>query len=86
MSHNHLHPTPAGVERTWNVKQTDLLPVVEVGAARKAFDLRLPELGPYSVDFSRSGRHCLLGGRKGHLAMMDWQRGKLVCEVQVSGF
>jgi len=72
-----------GVERTWNIKQSALQPVVEVGAARKAFDLRLPQLGPYSVDFSRNGRHALLGGRLGHLAMVDWQRGQVVCEVQV---
>ena len=56
---------------------------VEVGAARKAFDLSLPQLGPYSLAFTRSGRHMLLAGRKGHLALMDWQRSRLVCEVQV---
>jgi U3 small nucleolar RNA-associated protein 7 len=56
---------------------------VEVGAARKAFDLRLPELGPYSVDFSRNGRHLLLAGHRGHLAMLDWQQQLPLCEVQV---
>jgi len=56
---------------------------VEAGAARKAFDLSLPQLGPYGLDFSRSGRHVLLAGRKGHLALMDWQRHRLICEVQV---
>ena len=25
----------------------------------------------------------LLGGRKGHLALLDWQQRHLVCEVQV---
>lgn len=56
---------------------------VEGGAARKAYDLQLPALGPYSLSFTRSGRHMLLAGRKGHLALMDWQRHRLVCEVQV---
>ena len=56
---------------------------VESGVAKKVFDLKLPELGPYNVAFTRSGRHMLLGGRKGHLALMDWQRMHSVCEVQV---
>lgn len=55
----------------------------EEGAARKAFDLALPALGPYALDFTRNGRFLLLGGRRGHLALMDWQRAKLLCEVQV---
>ena len=55
----------------------------DVGAAKKVFDLDLPELGPYNLTFTRSGRHMLLGGRKGHLALMEWQQRHLVCEVQV---
>ena len=72
-----------GIERTWNFKQEDIVQHVEVAAGRKAFDISLPDLGPYHVDFTRSGRYMLLGGRRGHLAMMDWQHSKLVCEVQV---
>ena len=60
--HMHIHAY-TGVEQTWNVKQTDIVAAVDVGAAQKAFDLRLPDLGSYAVDFSRSGRHVLLGGR-----------------------
>jgi len=56
---------------------------VEAGVSRKAFDLKLDQLGPYNVAFTRSGRHMLMGGRKGHLALMDWQRMHSVCEVQV---
>ena len=59
------------------------LQAAEAGAGRKVFDLSLPQLGPYSLDFTRSGRHLLLAGRKGHLALLDWQRTRLVCEVQV---
>ena len=55
----------------------------EEGAARKAFDLALPALGPYALDFTRNGRFLLLGGRRGHLALLDWQSAKLLCEVQV---
>ena len=72
-----------GIERTYNYKQEDIARHVEVGAAQKAFDIKLPDLGPYSLDFTRNGRFMLLGGRKGHLALMDWSRQHLVCEVQV---
>ncbi|KAL4457883.1 hypothetical protein ABPG75_012748 [Micractinium tetrahymenae] len=72
-----------GMERTWRFSQAEIVDAGEAGAARKAFDLSLPQLGPYSLDFTRSGRHMLLAGRKGHLALMDWQRSRLVCEVQV---
>jgi U3 small nucleolar RNA-associated protein 7 len=56
---------------------------VASGAARKAFELRLPNLGPYTLDFSRSGRYLLLAGRLGHLAMIDWHKHSLITEIQV---
>ncbi len=65
------------------VVQDEVVQAAEVGAARKVFDLSLTELGPYSLDFTRSGRYLALAGRKGHLALMDWQRGKLITEIQV---
>jgi len=72
-----------GMERTWRFQQGDIVNEVSIGAGRKVFDLSLTELGPYNLDFSRSGRHMLLGGRRGHLALMDWQRLETVCELQV---
>ncbi|KAG2498320.1 hypothetical protein HYH03_003580 [Edaphochlamys debaryana] len=72
-----------GVERTWNFRQDAIVAAVDQTAAKKAFDLSLPDLGPYSVSFTRNGRFMLLGGQMGHLAVMDWQRSHLVCEVQV---
>lgn len=71
------------MERTWRFQQQDIVKEVETGAGRKVFDLALTELGPYALDFSRAGRHLLLGGRKGHLALLDWQRLNTVCELQV---
>ena len=57
---------------------------VDLGAQRKALDLTLgASLGPYSLDYTRSGRFVALAGRKGHLAMLDWHRLTTVCELQV---
>ncbi|MEW5304015.1 MAG: hypothetical protein WDW36_006654 [Sanguina aurantia] len=73
-----------GVERTWNYQQVDIVKNVDVGVARKAFDLTLNELGPYSVDFSHSGKYLAMAGEKGHLAVLDWQQSRLISEVQVA--
>jgi hypothetical protein len=72
-----------GIEETWQIQQQQIVSAVEQGAARKAFDLNLPDLGPYSMAYTRAGRHIVLGGARGHLAVMEWQRGHLTCEVQV---
>ena len=56
---------------------------VERGAANKAYDLHLPQLGPYHISFSRNGRYMAMGGAKGHLALTDWSRMYTACEVQV---
>lgn len=72
-----------GLERTWRLQQRDLAAHAPEGAARKAFDLSLPDLGPYSCAFSRAGRHVVLGGARGHLAVVEWQRSHLTCELQV---
>eukprot|EP00983_Pelagomonas_calceolata_P123814 1161046-Pelagomonas_calceolata.AAC.10 len=77
-----LTPVCCCVEQTWNVKQTDIAAVVDVGVAQKAFDLRLPDLGPYSLDFTRAGRHLLLGGRYGWGVASPW--GMVVCFGSVS--
>lgn len=70
-------------EETFKFRQDEIVQNVSVGGAQKAFDLNLPELGPYKIDYSPNGRHLLIGGRKGHLAEFDWQTGKLLTEIQV---
>jgi U3 small nucleolar RNA-associated protein 7 len=72
-----------GDERTWRFKQDAIMNAVDINAARKAFDLSLPTLGPYYVDFTPNGRDVLIGGRKGHVAMIRWSDYKLITEVQL---
>jgi U3 small nucleolar RNA-associated protein 7 len=72
-----------GMERTFKFKQQDIKAAVDVGSAKKVFTLRLDDLGPYCSRYSRNGRHLLLGGRRGHLALADWMAGTVTCEVQV---
>ncbi|KAJ6782582.1 hypothetical protein PWT90_05698 [Aphanocladium album] len=71
------------MEKTYKVRQEDILPEVAMETATKRFELKLDSLGPYVFDYSRNGRELLLGGRKGHVASMDWREGKLGCEIQL---
>jgi len=83
-THDHGEIEPENeLEKTWRLKQDEVASLVEVGAASKRYDLKLGQLGPYACSYSRDGRWLLLGGKKGHLAMLDWQKHKVVCEVQV---
>ncbi|RMJ23569.1 hypothetical protein PHISP_05552 [Aspergillus sp. HF37] len=71
------------LERTYKVAQDEIQENVGVETAKKGFELRLDDMGPYRADYTRNGRDLLLAGRKGHVATMDWRAGKLGCELQL---
>lgn len=72
------------LERTYRVRQDEIQENVGVETAKKSFELRLNDFGPYRADYTRNGRNLLLAGRKGHVATMDWREGKLGCELQLN--
>ncbi|KAF2737526.1 BING4CT-domain-containing protein [Polyplosphaeria fusca] len=72
------------LERTYKVRQDEIRQDVGIETAKKAFELRLGDLGPYQFDFTRNGRDLLLGGLKGHVASFDWRQGKLGCELNLN--
>lgn len=73
----------AELERTYKVRQDEIKENVGIEVAKKGFELKLEELGPYRADYTRNGKNLLLAGRKGHVATMDWRAGKLGCELQL---
>lgn len=74
-----------GMERTFHLQQHELVKHVGLQSAKKRFDLKLGNTaGGYSIDYTRSGRHLLIGSGSGHLAGFDWIGGRLRTEVQVS--
>ncbi|KAF2666757.1 small nucleolar ribonucleoprotein complex subunit [Microthyrium microscopicum] len=84
LEHNEGLLEPDGpLERTYKVKQEDILAEVSTETAKKGFELKLEELGPYKTSYTRNGRQLLLAGRKGHIATMDWRDGALGCEIQL---
>lgn len=43
-------------ERTWRVRQHDIVEEVGVGSGVKKFDLKMEGMGSYKVDYTRNGR------------------------------
>lgn len=72
-----------GLEKTWRFKQESIINEVDMLSSRKPFDMILPDFGPYKLNFTPSGRHMLLAGRKGHLSIIDMFSLDLVKEFQV---
>ncbi|GAV68610.1 WD40 domain-containing protein/BING4CT domain-containing protein [Cephalotus follicularis] len=71
------------MEKVWRIKQEDIAHAVDISSSRKQYDIVLPELGPYTLDFTSSGRYMAASGRKGHLAVVDMNNMHLVRELQV---
>jgi U3 small nucleolar RNA-associated protein 7 len=72
-----------GVERTIKFKQEELKNYLPNDNVSNIFDLELDH-GPYYVDFTRSGKYLLMGGRRGHISMMDWKEKSLITEFSIT--
>ncbi|XP_020222147.1 probable U3 small nucleolar RNA-associated protein 7 [Cajanus cajan] len=72
-----------GIEKTWRFKQEAISREVDISSSRNQYDIVLPELGPYTLDFTSSGRYLAVGGRKGHLGIVDMISLRLIREFQV---
>ncbi|KAI3742108.1 hypothetical protein L1987_59788 [Smallanthus sonchifolius] len=74
---------PDGLEKTWRFSQQSIANEVDVASRKNQFDLVLPDLGPYTLDYTSSGRYMVSAGRKGHLAIIDLHTLKPIKDMQV---
>ncbi|XP_050233970.1 probable U3 small nucleolar RNA-associated protein 7 [Mercurialis annua] len=72
-----------GIEKTWRLKQENILPEIDISSAKNLHDIKLPDFGPYTLDFTPSGRYMVLAGSKGHLGVLDMNNMRLTKEMQV---
>ncbi|XP_052418880.1 WD repeat-containing protein 46 [Carassius gibelio] len=70
-------------EDTNTISQDDIADAVDITSGSKYFNLHLSQFGPYRLDYSRTGRNLLVGGKKGHVACINWQTKDLMCEMNV---
>jgi len=70
-------------EDTAQIRQADIVEAVDIASAAKHFDLNLRQFGPYRLNYSPTGRHLAFGGRRGHVATLDWVTKRLMCEINV---
>uniref|UniRef100_A0A915DZQ5 BING4 C-terminal domain-containing protein n=1 Tax=Ditylenchus dipsaci TaxID=166011 RepID=A0A915DZQ5_9BILA len=78
---------PGGIESedqpSYSVTQKQIRDAVDIVSATKSFELELDKFGPYRINYTRNGRHMLLGGKKGHVAAFDWMTKDLMNETNV---
>ncbi|ODO03497.1 U3 small nucleolar RNA-associated protein 7 [Cryptococcus wingfieldii CBS 7118] len=70
-------------EKTWRVKQDEIVKEVGMNVRGKKFDLKMEDMGSYKVDYTRNGRHLAIASSRGHIATFDWQAGRLHSEIHL---
>ena len=73
-----------GMEKSWRFSQDEIVKNVDISTANKRFELKLNDYGPYTIDYSRTGRDLLICGKKGHVASFDWRLGTLHTELHLN--
>eukprot|EP01066_Platyproteum_vivax_P015115 Platyproteum_vivax@DN6719_c0_g1_i1.p1 len=69
-------------ELSYDVTQHQILANAPQRVLKRIFNFDL-ESGPYKVDYSRNGRHMLVGGEVGHLTMIDTHEMRSLFELEV---
>ena len=71
------------MERTARMSQRQVAQAVDLQTQRKAYNMQLDKFGPYRSCFTANGQFALLGGRKGHIAVLDWKSARVTRELHV---
>jgi len=77
-----LEPENA-LEKTYKFTQHHMKNVVDMNTQAKMLDLKLPQFSPYNLRWTKNGRHLIIGGRKGHVSVIDTLRNEQQTEILV---
>jgi len=69
------------LERTFRVSQRDIAASRDVDDSTRAKQLSLSLGDAYAIRFTHNGRHLVIGGRRGHLSVLDALRCTAVTEL-----
>ena len=79
-----LNPAESGKAKRGKIYgQDEIVKHADVQTLQKKFSLEL-EMGPYCIDYDASGRHLLLAGKLGHIAMLDHMTKMPKCEFSTN--
>lgn len=71
------------MEKTVRFSQHQIASALDLQSQAKSYNMKLEKLGPYRASYSADGQHLLLGGRKGHIAVVQWNGCRIRHEIQL---
>ncbi|KAE9387694.1 hypothetical protein BT96DRAFT_968198 [Gymnopus androsaceus JB14] len=77
-----LIQTEGQLERTWRLSQNDIVKQAGGEAARGRIEMKL-DGGPYTIRYTKNGRHMAIAGRTGRVASFDTLTGAVHSELQL---
>mmetsp|Transcript_28817 Transcript_28817/g.46599 ORF Transcript_28817/g.46599 Transcript_28817/m.46599 type:complete len:579 (-) Transcript_28817:19-1755(-) len=71
------------MEKTYKFTQRQIQESADMGTRSRMLNLELTDYAPYRINWTKNGRYMVLGGKRGHLSVIDALRNTPKCEAFV---